>query len=62
MIHLLTQQETTMTISEAIQTIEAYSNYVAFVSLGSDDYLDIHVQNGDYVTTIAIDEVDSIID
>jgi len=51
-----------MTISEAIQTIEAYSNYVAFVSLGSDDYLDIHTQNGDYVTTIAIDEVDSLID
>ena len=50
-----------VTIAEAINEINFYSNFVAYVSVGSDEYLDIHNEDGSFIATISPDEAESFI-
>ena len=48
-------------MEKALFEIEFNSNFVAYVSLGSDEYLDIHKQDGSFIATISPDEAESFI-
>ena len=49
------------TIAKAIDDIEFNTSFAVYVSVGSDEYLDIHDQNGDFVETISPDEAESFV-
>jgi hypothetical protein len=49
------------TIANAIADIEFNTSFTVYVSVGSDEYLDIHDQNGDFVGTISPDEAESFV-
>ena len=49
-----------VTIAEAINEINFYSkSFTAFTSCDSDDHIDIHTNDGNYVTTIELYEAES---
>jgi hypothetical protein len=50
-----------ITIAKAIDDIEFNTSFVAYVSVGSDEYLDIHNQDGSFVATISPDEAESFV-
>lgn len=49
------------TIANAIDDIEYNTSFAAYVSVGSDEYLDIYDQNGAFVETISPDEAESFV-
>jgi len=51
-----------MNIATAIQTIEDNSNFVAYVTVGGSEYLDIHSENGEFISCIHTDETDRFLD
>ena len=51
-----------MNIATAIQTIEDNSNFVAYVTVGGSEYLDIHSENGEFISCIHAEETDRFLD
>ena len=51
-----------MNIATAIQTIEDNSYFVAYVTVGGSEHLDIHSENGEFVSCIHTDETDRFLD
>ena len=49
------------TIVNAIADIEFNTSFAVYVSVGSDEYLDIHNQDGSFVATISPDEAESFV-
>jgi hypothetical protein len=49
-------------MAKAIFEIDFNSNFVAYVSLGSDEYLDIHKQDGSYFATISPEDAERFVD
>ena len=48
-------------LAKAISDIDYHTNLMAFVSVGSDEYLDIHNQDGSFIATISPDEAEGFI-
>lgn len=48
-------------IAKAIDDIEFNTSFAVYVSVGSDEYLDIHNQDGSFIATISPDEAESFI-
>ena len=51
-----------MIIATAIQTIEDNSNFVAYVTESGSEYLDIHSENGEFMSCIHVEETDSFLE
>jgi len=48
-------------LGKAISDVGYYTDLMAFVSVSSDEYLDIHKYDGGFVATISPDEAESFI-
>ena len=48
-------------LAKAISDVDYYTDCMAFVSVSSDEYLDIHNQDGSFIATISPDEAESFI-